>query len=340
MLTGQRRGFLGAAVALAAVAAFGSAAGAADYEWKWQSYWQPNTVNQKAFERFAQNVAEASGGRIEIETLPVDAIVPQSEILDAISANILQGSNGGVGYYVGKDPAFALLADFNAGYENPEQLTAWFYEGGGNEIARELYGRYGAYFLGPAMWGAESIPAKLAIHNIQEFKGVKMRAPEGMGAAIWGKLGVGVSTLPGTEVYTALERGNIEATDWGTLGMNDELGYDAIAPYAIYPGIHSMPANDIAINLEIWNGLPDDLKQVLQEAAIQLNLDSLAANKELDESFAAKRDPETLVNWGPEERRELREVAQEVWAEWAQKSEMSQRIYDSHIAYMQKIGLL
>jgi TRAP-type mannitol/chloroaromatic compound transport system substrate-binding protein len=340
MLTGQRREFLGAAVALAAVAAFGTGAGAAEYEWKWQSYWQPNTVNQKAFERFAQNVEQKSGGRIVIETLPVDAIVPQTEILDAIAANILQGSNGGTGYYVGKDPAFALLADFNAGYENPEQLTGWFYEGGGNELARELYARYGAYFLGPAMWGAESIPTKKPIRNIQDFEGVKMRAPEGMGAAIWGKLGVGVSTLPGTEVYTALERGNIEATDWGTLGMNDELGYGAIAPYAIYPGIHSMPANDIAINLEIWNGLPDDLKQVLQEAAIELNRDSLAANKELDESFAAKRDPETLINWGPQERRELREVAQEVWAEWAQKSEMSQRIYDSHIAYMEKIGLL
>jgi TRAP-type C4-dicarboxylate transport system substrate-binding protein len=101
-----------------------------------------------------------------------------------------------------------------------------------------------------------------------------------------------------------------------------------------------MPANDIAINLDIWNGLPDDLKQVLQEAAIELNQDSIQANRELDQGFVAKRDPATLIDWGPEERRELREVAQEVWAEWAEKSEMSQRIYDSHIAYMQKIGLL
>jgi TRAP-type mannitol/chloroaromatic compound transport system substrate-binding protein len=340
MVSTTRRRFLGAATTILAGALVAWPAAAAEYEWKWQSYWQPNTVNQKAFERFAENVEQKSGGRIVIETLPVDAIVPQSEILDAIAANILQGSNGGTGYYVGKDPGFALLADFNAGYESPEQLTAWFYEGGGNEIARELYARYGAYFIGPALWGAESIPSKKPLRNVADFEGLKMRAPEGMGAAIWSKLGVGVSTLPGTEVYTALERGNIEATDWGTLGMNDELGYGDIAPYAIYPGIHSMPANDIAINLEIWNGLPDDLKQVLQEAAIELNQDSIQANRELDEGFVAKRDPATLIEWGPEERRELREVAQEVWAEWAEKSEMSQRIYDSHIAYMQKIGLL
>jgi TRAP-type mannitol/chloroaromatic compound transport system substrate-binding protein len=329
----------GASLAAVALAA-GPSAQAADYEWKWQSYWQPGTVNQKAFEQFAEEVKEKSGGRIEIETLPVNAVVPQSEILDAISANILQGSNGGTGYYVGKDPAFALLADLNAGYENPEQFTAWFYEGGGNELARELYARYNAYFIGPAMWGAESIPSKMPLRNIEDFKGIKMRAPEGMGASIWKKLGVGVSTLPGTEVYTALERGNIEATDWGTLGMNDELGYGDIAPYAIYPGIHSMPANDIALNLEIWNSLPEDLQQVLQDAARDFNENSLRMNRELDESFVAKRDPKTLIAWGPEERRQLREVAREVWQEWAQQSEMAQKIYDSHIAFMEKNGLL
>ena len=162
---------LGAAIVAGALG-LAASAGAAEYEWKWQSYWQPNTVNQKAFERFAENVKEKSGGRIEIETLPVDAVVPQSEILDAIAANILQGSNGGIGYYVGKDPAFALLADFNAGYESPEQLTAWFYEGGGNELARELYAQYGAYFIGPAMLGAESIPSSKPLRNIKDFEGL------------------------------------------------------------------------------------------------------------------------------------------------------------------------
>jgi TRAP-type mannitol/chloroaromatic compound transport system substrate-binding protein len=335
----QRCGLLGA-VAAAAVVTFALGAQGAEYEWTWQSYWQPGTVNQKAFEQFAKDVEQKSDGRIVIEALPVDAVVPPGEVMDAISANILQGSNGGIGYYVGKDPAFALLADLNAGYADPQQFTDWFYEGGGNELARELYAQYGLYFIGPALWGAESIPSKTPLRSVKDFEGLKMRAPEGMGAAIWSKLDVGVSTLPGTEVYTALERGYIEATDWGTLGMNDELGYGDIAPYATYPGIHSMPANDIAINLEIWNGLPDDLKQVLQEAAVEFNQNSIRMNKELDESFANKRDPKTLIDWTPEQRRELREVAREVWKEWAGRSEMAQKIYDSHIEFMQERGLL
>ena len=313
---------------------------AADYNWKCQSFWQAGTTNQKAFEQFADDVKEKSGGRIEIEPLAVGTIVPPSEMLDALNAGILDCMNAGTGYFVGKDPGFVLLADFNAGYESPEQMTNWFWDGGGVDLARELYGQFGAYYLGPVMWGAESIPSKAPLRNIGDFEGVKMRSPEGMGAAIWRKLGVGVSTLPGTEVYTALERGKIEATDWGTLGMNDELGYNKIAPYAIYPGIHSMPLSDVSIRMEIWNDLPDDLKAILEQTAKDFNENSLRMNAELDQAMAEKRDPSTLINWGPEERRALREIAQEVWAEWSEKSEMAKKIYDSHIAYMTEIGLL
>lgn len=336
MLT--RRSF-GQAVTIV-TAMMSTAAGAADYTWKWQTFWQPGTVNQQAFERFAADVADRSDGRIEIEALPVNAVVPPGEMLDAVAANIIQGMNGGTGYFVGKDAAFALLADFNAGYESPQQFTAWFYEGGGVEIAREVYAQHGLYYLGPVLWGAESIPSKEPLRSIADFEGIKMRAPEGMGAAIWRKVGVGVSTLPGTEVYTALERGKIEATDWGTLGMNDELGYDKIAPYAIYPGIHSMPAADVSINLDLWSGLPDDLKQILQDATIAFNEDSIAANAALDKTFADARDPDTLINWGSDERRELREIAQDIWAEWGAKSDMANKVYESHVAYMRQQGLL
>jgi TRAP-type mannitol/chloroaromatic compound transport system substrate-binding protein len=190
------------------------------------------------------------------------------------------------------------------------------------------------------MWGAESIPTKEPIRTLEEFDGVKMRSPEGIGAALWRKVGVGVSTLPGSEVYTALERGKIDATDWGTLGMNDELGYNKIAPYAIYPGIHSLGAADISMNMKTWESLPEDLQAIIELAVRELNRDSLMTNAMLDASFVAARDPETLINWSQEERKKLRNVAKDVWAEWAEKSPMSKKIYDSHVAFMTKLGLL
>ena len=75
-------------------------------------------------------------------------------------------------------------------------------------------------------------------------------------------------------------------------------------------------------------------------AAREANRDSLGLNSVLDRSFVAKRDPSTLINWGSAERRELRAVAQEVWLEWSQKSDMAKRVYDSHIAFMTSMGLL
>jgi len=92
--------------------------------------------------------------------------------------------------------------------------------------------------------------------------------------------------------------------------------------------------------LPIFQSLPDDLKAILETAVKELNRDSLMTNAMLDAEFVAKRDPDTLVNWGVAERKELRAVAKEVWTEWSEKSPMSKKIYDSHIAFMTKLGLL
>ena len=114
----------------------------------------------------------------------------------------------------------------------------------------------------------ESVPAKRPLRTLADFKGVKMRVPEGLGAEIWRRAGAGVVTLPGSEVYTALERGVIEATDWGTLGMNNDLGYHKIARFPLHPGFHSMPAAEVAVNMTRWNALSPDLK-VFMEMAVR-----------------------------------------------------------------------
>ena len=138
-------------------------------------------------------------------------------------------------YQGGKEPAAAFW-DLTAGYDNPLHLMMWYRQGGGNEIMNKIAAKWNAVFLGPVILGLESIPSKKPIRSIADFKGVKMRAPDGIPAEIFAKLGASVSVMPGTEVYTALDTGKIEATDWGTLSVNDEAGYGRIAPYAIYPG--------------------------------------------------------------------------------------------------------
>lgn len=328
------------ATAVGMVVAATAAAGAANYEWRFQAFWEGGTVNQQAFEAFARDVEKRSDGRIAIEALPGGAIVPSTELIDATAMGILHGMHAGGALHIGKDPAFAFVNDVPFGYESPRQFLSWFYEGGGMELAQELYAQHGVHYLGPVLWGAESIPTKEPIRTVESFDGVTMRSPEGIAAQIWNDIGVGVSTLPGSEVYTALETGRIQATDWGTLGMNDQLGFDRIARYAIYPGIHSMPAGDVAMDMDVWEDLPNDLKNVLEAAVRDFNANMLAANEALDEEAASERDPQTLIEWSDEQRARLREIAQDHWAAWAEKSPMAQRLYDSHVAYMTEKGLL
>jgi TRAP-type mannitol/chloroaromatic compound transport system substrate-binding protein len=169
-----------------------------------------------------------------------------------------------------------------------------------------------------------------------------MRVPEGLGAEIWRRAGVGVVTLPGSEVYTALERGVIEATDWGTLGMNNDLGYHKIAKYPMYPGFHSMPCAEVAVNLTKWNALSPDLKAILEISVRDFARDMVQriAMEDINVAAQAKAAGIELVNWPPEERLKFRQLAEQSWADWAKKSPTAKRVYDSQVAFLKKLQLL
>ncbi|HEX9648299.1 MAG TPA: TRAP transporter substrate-binding protein [Alphaproteobacteria bacterium] len=331
------------AVALAAALALPGAPHAEpQFSWKMQSLWQAGSINQKVFEAFCARVGEITGGRLVIEPLPVGTVVAYNETLDAVAAGLLDSMHGGTGYFAGKDPAFSLLADLNGGYDNVRQLHMWLDYGGGIELGRELFAQYGSYYVGAVSWGHESIPSKKPIRSLADFKGVKIRAPEGMAQEIFKRIGAAPVNIPGAEVYTALERGVVEAADWGTLGMNDDLGYHAIAPYPLYPGFHSAPMADVAVNTDRWNELPADIKALVEMAVRDFSRDmveEIALQDAAVAAHAAEKGIE-LVSWSADERRKFREVAVEVWAEYAARSPMAKRIYDSHIAFLKRLGLL
>jgi TRAP-type mannitol/chloroaromatic compound transport system substrate-binding protein len=338
----SRRMFGGLAAAAAAVAAPAIAQAQTTHKWKMQSLWQAGTVNQKIFEDWCKRVKEMTNGRVEVEPIAVGTIVAYSETLDAIQNGILDAHHSGGPYFSGKEPALALIGDLNGGFENPYQMQMWFEYGGGLELAREAYKKFNIHYVGPVWWGMESVPAKRPLRTLADFKGVKMRVPEGLGAEVWRRAGVGVVTLPGSEVYTALERGVIEATDWGTLGMNSDLGYHKIAKYPLHPGFHSMPSAEVAVNMGKWNALSPDLK-VLMEVAVRdfaREMVQRIAMEDLKAQEQAQAQGFEIVNWSPEERRNFRKIAQEAWADWAKKSPLSQKVYESQTAFLKRLQLL
>ncbi|MBL8671262.1 MAG: TRAP transporter substrate-binding protein [Alphaproteobacteria bacterium] len=331
---------VGAVAAAALLSA--SAAEAQTHKWKMQSLWQAGSVNQKVFEDWSARVKTATNGRIEIEPLAVGTIVPYTGTLDAMTNGILDSHHSGGPYFAGKEPALALIGDLNGGFENPYQAQMWFEYGGGLQLARDIYKRFNIYYVGPVWWGVESVPAKKPLRTLADFKGVKMRVPEGLGAEIWKRAGVGVVTLPGSEVYTSLERGVIEATDWGTLGMNQDLGYHKIAKFPLHPGFHSMPSAEVAVNMKKWDALSPDLK-VFMEIAVRdfaREMVQRIAMEDMKAEAAAKGAGVEIVNWSAEERKKFRKLSQEAWAEFAKKSPDAQKVYESQVAFLKRLQLL
>lgn len=311
-------------------------------EWKMQSLWQSGTLPQQLFEQFAQQVKETSGGRLTIDALAVNSVVAPPESLDAVAAGVLDGQHSGSAYYTGKDAAFALIGDPQGAFDNPYQMQMWMEYGGGKELVRELYANYGVHYVGSVWYGVEALVSKKPLRTLADFKGVKIRAPQGMSGEIFSRLGAAPVQLPGSEVYTALERGVVDASDWGTLSMNDDLGYHKLAKYPNYPGFHSMPMADVAINKAKWDALSADLKAIVETATRDFAIAMIQRNYLADTTIAVEAGKRGFepVDLAPQERQRFREVAREVWQEYAARSPMAQKVYDSQIAFLKRLGLL
>ncbi|MSQ59964.1 MAG: TRAP transporter substrate-binding protein [Betaproteobacteria bacterium] len=337
------RGTTGAlAIALCMSLASACALAQQPIKWKMMTLWPAGSLPQKINEEFAEKVKQKSGGRLVIEVHSGGAIVQPQESLDALSAGVLDIQNASPGYATGKDAAFALLGDLQGGWETPQQSMDWLHKGGGLELVRALYKKYNAHFVGGAWYGMESLVSKKPLRTLADFKGLKLRAPTGMGQDIWRILGAAPVNLPGSEVYTALERGVVDASDWGTLSMNQDLGYHKLAKYPSYPGFHSMPMSDVAVNMKRWNALPDDLKRIVETATEEFNQDMIRRNAEADGKVAkeATQLGVETVSLLPADRFKFREIAMGVWAQFAGRSEMAKKIYDSQLAYLRKLGLV
>lgn len=344
-----RRAFLGAAAAALPVAAVGAAGLGArraraddSFAWRFQTLWAAGSINMTIFQDFCARVGVMSGGRLTIEPLASGTVVGPMEMYDAVADGILDGQNGGGGYVAQKDIAFVMLGDLAGAYERPDQMQAWYEYGGGKALAQELYASYGTQHVGLVWHGMESIPSRVPIRTIEDFKGVKMRSPTGAVSKILEILGAAPVTMPGGEVYTSLERGVIDATDWGTLSMNVDLGFEKIAKYALYPGFHSMPATDIVVNMDRWNALPDDLKEILTVATRDFGRDMYQRLMIEDAKIAATAGERglELISWSDADRRKFREIAAGVWQDLAKDSPMAKKVVDSQTDFLKTIGLL
>lgn len=201
--------------AVAAIALTGTAFAAdpTPIKVKMMALWQAGTVPFKMFEQFAADVKTKSRGRSIIEPLPAGSVVAPAEALDAVTSGALDAEYDCGGNAAGKEPALALLTDPQGAFDSPEQMAQWMEQGGGSQIAREIYQRFKIHYIGGTWYGKESLVSKKPLRGVADFKGLKIRAPVGIGQEIFKRLGAAPVNIPGSEVYTSLEHGIVDASD-------------------------------------------------------------------------------------------------------------------------------
>lgn len=321
--------------------AFSTNALSAQYNWNFQSSDQPGDDAFKYQQQWAKDVEKMTNGQIHINVLGAGSVVEHNQTLDSINMNIIQGDFTDPSYFSGKDPAFALYGNLIGAWSNPQDMIDFMYNGGGFEVANELLNKYGVQLLAISTVGVESLVSKKPIRNLQDLQGVKVRAPEGLVQALFKNLNASPVNLPGSEVYTSLEKGVIDASDYSIFARNQQSGMNDIAKYPIHPGWHSMPMNQVTLNKKIYDSLPQDLKDTLSQAGRNYAEGFLTMHQKLDEDAVKNIKTDiTIISWEPSEIQKVREIATKMWPEWAAKSTMSQKYYDTVMTYLKAKGLI
>jgi TRAP-type mannitol/chloroaromatic compound transport system substrate-binding protein len=186
------------------------------------------------------------------------------------------------------------------------------------------------------------LPSKVPIRGIADMKGKKIRAAEGVIAELITAMGASTVSIPGSEVYSALDKGVVDAADWGTRSMNDQMGFYEVCKYSIEPGFHSMSALEFVVSNKNWNELSDDLKQIVETAVREWSWNTVTRVLAEDAQVGEKLNGlgVEIISFSEEDYSKIRSIAKGLWEEWAKKSEMSKRVIDSQIAWCKELGLL
>jgi TRAP-type mannitol/chloroaromatic compound transport system substrate-binding protein len=307
------------------------------FQWKLVTTWPKNFPGLgTAPENFAKNVERMSNGRLKIKVFGAGQLVPAFEVFDAVSQGTAQIGHGASYYWKGKVPASVFYTAVPFGL-NAQEMNAWLQYGGGLELWRELYAPFNLIPFAGGNTGVQMAGwFNREINSIADLKGLKMRIP-GLGGEVFTRAGGTSINLPGGELYTSMQTGVIDATEW--VGPYNDLafGFHQVAKYYYYPGWQEPgPTLELIINKAAYESLPADLQAIVEVAAAAANQDMLneytarnnAALIELVEKHGVqvKKLPDDVLA-------EFKRLSAEVVEELASEDPLSRRIAESMKAF-------
>ncbi|WP_192036039.1 TRAP transporter substrate-binding protein [Halomonas sp. YLGW01] len=281
----------------------------------------------------AENLTTASDGSLQVRVYEPGKLVPAFDILQSVSDGKVQAGYTWIGYDQGKVPAVPLFAAVPFGLK-PWAFTGWYYYGGGHEMLQEVYANKGfdvhaqlCGITGPetAGWYAEEIT------SLEDYQGMKIRFA-GLGGKVLERLGASVTMMPGGELFQALEKGTIDATEFAMPAIDQILGFDQVVKYNLFPGWHQpFTAQYMLINNDEWERTTPAQKALVEASCTAAVTRGLAEGEYKngavlagfqERGVQAKQIPDEILA-------ELKAVSEEVLEEEAANDADFKRVYES-----------
>jgi len=343
----SRREFLTVAAAAGAGTIAGApfirdAAAAQTTTWRVQTSW-PAGVGLATFKAWCNTIKEKTGGELEFKPFAAKEVVGDFELLDGVKNGVLEAMNSFTLYWAGKVPATAFLSSYLMGLRYPHEWDIFFYSKGGLQAARDLFAKQGIYYVNRIHHGPNIIHSKKPIRTIEDFKGLKLRVPGGMIAEGFAAIGARTTLLPGGEVFSALEKGTVDAADYTGPAVNWDLGFQQVTNYiwtgpagleSIYQPVDLM---DFCVRMDVWNKLSPKMKEWLDDQIqVYSNIHHAAIQKADMETWPKFEKAGTKVNRLPaEDLPKFQRVAVPIWFKWANKDPDAAKIFKLQLDVME-----
>ncbi len=311
------------------------------FKWKMVTTWPPNfPILGECCNLFSQWVSEMSAGRLEIKVFGGGELVPPLEAFDAVSNGAVEMGHGASYYWAGLSPAFQFFATVPFGM-NGQQFNAWIGNGGGYKMYKELYSKYNTVpFLGGNTGVQMGGWFNKEVNTIDDFKGLKMRMP-GLGGKVLEKVGATAVLVPGSELYTSLERGVIDATEWIGPYHDYIMGFHKIAKYYYSPGWHEPGTGlEFFANKRSYENLPSDLQSIIKVAASKVNQWVFHAFETKNGEYLTKLKEENVDFrlFSEDILKNLKEKTNEVLAEVTSADPYSKKVYDAYQKFQAQVN--
>src|SRR5437870_230233 len=298
----------------------------AKFQGRMSATWAPALgVLQGSAQHLGRIIGDMSGGRLKIQVFAGGELMPAFGCFDAASQGTIECFMGAPYYWAGKEPAMQWFSAVPFSL-NPQGMMTWYLHGDGLKLWEETYA---AFNLVPRPGPSTGVQMagwfRKKMNSIADYKGLKMRIP-GLGGKIVGAAGGTVVLTPGGEIYTALERGVIDSTEW--VGPHDDmkLGLHNAARYYYYPGWHEPGTTaEFGFNKKAYESLPADLKHIVDYACqamqvhtfMEYEAKNIVALQKLKTDF---KDKVEILALNQQTLKDLKKLSDEALKEESEKS--------------------